>query len=126
LAVAVTSLVHGRDEATRAEAAATVLFTDGVPTLDAATLESALADAPTTHVARSELEQGLDLVEALVRCGLAGSKTDARRLLSQGSVYINGRRADPEATLTGADVLHGRWIQLRRGKQTQHVLVVVD
>jgi tyrosyl-tRNA synthetase len=124
LAAEVTALVHGRDEAERAERAAGVLFTEGVAGLDAATLESALAEAPSTKVTRDELAQGFDLVDALLRAELARSKREARTLLQQNAVSVNGVRASEGRSLTLDDVLHGRWIQLRKGR-SQHVLLVV-
>jgi len=123
LAWEMTAMVHGAEEADRAVAASAVLFTEGIAGLDAASLESALADAPSTAVTASALGGGLELVDALVASGLASSRRDARQLLSQGSVHVNGRRAG-EAPLTAADALHGRWIVLRRGRANQHVLVV--
>jgi tyrosyl-tRNA synthetase len=124
LAFEVTSMVHGETEARKAESAAAVLFTEEIAGLDAATLESALADAPRSSIAKEALGEGVDAVDALVSSGLASSRRDARQLLSQGSVYVNGLRADEDRKLGVGDALHGRWVVLRRGKANQHVLVV--
>jgi tyrosyl-tRNA synthetase len=124
LAREVTSMVHGAEEARRAEEAAAVLFTDRISDLDVPALEGALADAPTTAVARSALDAGMPLVEALTLSGLASSRSDARQLLKQGSVYVNGHRVEEGRSLVPADALHGCWIVLRRGKANQHVLRV--
>jgi tyrosyl-tRNA synthetase len=124
LAAEMTAMVHGQDEADRAAAASEVLFTDKVASLDASTLSSALIDAPSTVVEAAELSGGLPVVEALVRTGLATSARNARQLLSQGSVYINGVRTSDGHLLALDDALHGRWIVLRRGRANQHVLVV--
>ena len=126
LAFEMTSMVHGRQEAERAERASAVLFTEGITELDAATLESALSDAPTTGVPRPSVEAGLDLLDALLTCGLATSRRAGRQLLDDGGIYVNGRRAAEGRQLGAADALHGRWIVLRRGKANQHVLVVTD
>ena len=126
LAHEMTALVHGEDEARRAEAAAAVLFTEGIAGLDPPTLEGALADAPSTSVSRAELEEGLGIVAVLVTTGLAKSNSEARRLLGAGSVYVNGQRWAEERPLGVGDLLHGRWIVLRRGRRDQHVLVVTD
>jgi tyrosyl-tRNA synthetase len=123
LAHEMTAMIHGEEEARRAAAAAEVLFTDGVGDLDERTLASALADAPTTLVNESSLEAGLDLVDALVDTGLASSKRAARQLLSDRGVYVNGAPA-VDRPLRMSDALHRRWIVLRRGKSTQHVLEV--
>ena len=84
LAFEVTAMVHGEEEARRAEEAAAVLFTPGIASLDPATLEGALGDAPTTPVARRDLLGGLTVVEALLRSALATSRRQARQLLSAG------------------------------------------
>jgi tyrosyl-tRNA synthetase len=124
LAAEVTASVHGPHEARRAEEAAAVLFTADIARLDPGTLEGALADAPTTPVDPAALEEGLDVLSALLQSQLARSRGDARRLLSEGAVYVNGTRVDPGRTLTDSDALHGRWIVLRRGKTNQHVLEI--
>jgi tyrosyl-tRNA synthetase len=126
LAFEVTAMVHGEGEAKKAQDASAVLFTEGITGLDPETLEAALADAPTTPLSRNVLEHGLPVVDALVQTGLATSKRDARQLLSQGSVYVNGKRAGEEQSLSFDDVVQGRWIVLRRGKARQHVLVLED
>jgi tyrosyl-tRNA synthetase len=123
LARELTTMVHGRDEAERAERAARVLFTEAIVELDEAALASGLADAPSSPVGSAELDAGLSLVDALVRSELASSKSDARRLLAAGSVHVNNRREPAERALTTAEALHGRFIVLRRG-QSQHVLTV--
>ncbi len=124
LAAEMTTMLHGADEARRAETASAVLFTDKIADLDAPTLAGALGDAPSTPVGRSMLAGGLSILEALRLSGLAGSNRDARQLLAQGSVYVNGHRVPEDHVLTPGDALHGRWIVLRRGRANQHVLVV--
>lgn len=123
LAREVTTMVHGRAEADAAERASRVLFTPEVATLDEATLASALADAPTTAVTSDDLAGALGLVDALVRTGLAPSRRRARQEISQGGIYVNGHRQVDDRRLGADDALHGRFILLRRGKATQHVLV---
>jgi tyrosyl-tRNA synthetase len=119
LARQLTTMVHGAAESARAERAADVLFTEEVATLDAATLEAALADAPTTAVAPDLL-----LSDALVTTGLASSKSDARRHLASGAVYVNNRRQTDDRLLGSDDVIGGQFVILRRGKRGQHVLHV--
>lgn len=126
LASELTAMVHGAPEAQKAEEAAAVLFTEGITRLDPETLEAALADAPTTPIRRTAIEQGLPIVEVLVETGLASSKGNARQLLKQGSIYVNGMRAGEERSLGSDDVIHGRWIALRRGKSHQHILLLED
>lgn len=124
LAAEMTAMVHGAEEAERAAAASAVLFTEKIADLDATTLAGALGDAPTTPLGAASLAEGLPILEALRLSGLAGSNRDARQLLAQGSVYVNGRRVAEDHTLTPESALHGRWVVLRRGRAHQHVLVV--
>ncbi|HEX6392015.1 MAG TPA: tyrosine--tRNA ligase [Acidimicrobiales bacterium] len=126
LSLELTAMVHGATEAQKAEEAAAVLFTEGITRLDPETLEAALADAPTTPIRRTAIEQGLPIVEVLVETGLASSKGNARQLLKQGSIYVNGMRVGEERSLGTDDVIHGRWIALRRGKSHQHILLLED
>jgi tyrosyl-tRNA synthetase len=122
LARAVTTMVHGAAEAAGAERAAEVLFTEAVRILDMSTLRGALADAPTEILSAGDLDGGLDLLDALVRCGLASSKTDARRHLANGAVQLNGRVETENRPLQPSDALHGRFVLLRRGKKNFAVL----
>ena len=124
LARELTTMVHGAGEARRAEAAAAALFTEDIAALDAATLEVALADAPSTTVPASALDAGLPIVDAFVTAGLVGGRGAARRALASGSLYVNNLRETAERDLTTADALHGRFVLLRFGKRTQHVLAV--
>ncbi len=120
LAHSVTSLVHGRAEADRAEHASSVLFSEEIASLDEATLVDIFAEAPSTTLPR----RPVDLVDVLASSGLAKSKSDARRHLQAGAVYVNNRKvADVEGALDpGTDTLHGRYVVLRRGKAAQHLV----
>jgi tyrosyl-tRNA synthetase len=123
LAMEMTTMVHGGVQAQRASEASAVLFTEDIKDLDATTLEMAMADAPTTVVRAGDLAAGMAVIDALTLSGLASSKREARQLLSQGAIYVNGRRLSEEAATVGlGDALHGRWIVLRRGRANQHVL----
>lgn len=118
LAREVTSLVHGEDEARKAEQAAGALFSEEINTLDEATLLDVFAEAPSTTVAR----QSLGLVDALVATGLAKSNSDARRTIEQGGAYVNNAKSADRAVDPDADALHGRYVVLRKGKKSFAVL----
>jgi tyrosyl-tRNA synthetase len=126
LAFEVTAMVHGEGEAHRAEAAAAVLFTAEIAQLDEVTLQGALADAPSTIVSPAAVEGELTVVDALLLTHLCASKRDARQQLSQGAIYLNGVRISEDRPLGPGDVLHGRWVVLRKGRGNQAVLVVGD
>jgi tyrosyl-tRNA synthetase len=123
LARSVVGLVHGHDEVKKAEAAADALFTDEIAELTEEMLLAATADAPTTERPRAELAEGLSLVEALSQSGLVASRSEARRTMEGGGVYVNNQRqSDLERQLGTPDLLHDRYILLRKGKREVHVL----
>jgi tyrosyl-tRNA synthetase len=116
LAAELTTLVHGRDELARVEAASRALFGQGeLRELEAPTLAAALAEAGTTQLP-GPLPSIADLLAA---AGLDGSKSAARRTIAEGGAYLNNERVtDPDASPTETDLLHGRWLVLRKGKRT--------
>ncbi len=124
LAHEVTTLVHGADETARVERAAQSLYTEDVAGLDAATLEMALDGAPASDLPVGALGgEGIELVEVLVTSGLCASKSQARSAIEQGGAYVNNRRVSSiAARLTGADLLDGGYVLLRRGRREPHLL----
>ncbi len=118
LAQAVTHLVHGPALASAAEQAADVLFGGDPREASADALAAVAAEVPRTALLGDEsLVAGVDIVPLLERSGLASSLGDARRQLDQGGVSINGLKAHPGRTLAPEDLLHGRWVLLRKGKK---------
>ncbi|MFD8595924.1 tyrosine--tRNA ligase [Kitasatospora sp. NPDC059646] len=114
LAEELTTLVHGAEQYERAVAASKALFGQGdLADLEPATLAAALAEVPKATV--TELGQ---LVDLLVESGLASSRSGARRTIKEGGAYLNNAKVtDEEAVATTDDLLHGRWLVLRRGKR---------
>jgi tyrosyl-tRNA synthetase len=114
LADEVTSLVHGPEETENAKAAADALFGGGdLHALSPSTLASALREAGAASV--SSLRPVVDL---LVETGLAKSRGEARRTISEGGAYLNNVRVeDPEAEPLASDLIAGSWLVLRRGKK---------
>ncbi|GGV10946.1 tyrosine--tRNA ligase [Kitasatospora herbaricolor] len=114
LAEELTTLVHGADQYERAVAASKALFGQGdLADLEAPTLAAALAEVP-----KAEVTELLPIVDLLVAVGLAPSRSAARRTVKEGGAYLNNTKVtDEEAAPTGEDLLHGRWLVLRRGKR---------
>jgi len=122
LAASVTEMMHGRTEREKAEAAARALFSGDVRSLPEAMLEEVLASAPSSTHDKSLLGgEGMPLVDLLAQTSIASSKGQARQLLKEGSISVNGVKVEAEARVTAADLLHGRIIALRRGKKSWHV-----
>ena len=127
LAAEATALVHGAEAAQAAAEASDLLFGGGSPReVGPAALAVVAAEVPTAPLpAPAELDEGADLVPLLAEAGLASSKSDARRALEQGAVAVNGERVGPGAVVGGSDVLHGRFVVLRKGKRNYALLVGV-
>src|SRR5690606_34439062 len=116
LAEEMTTLVHGADETARVVAASRALFGQGaLEELDERTLQAALAEVPRTEVPKGELPTVVDLLAA---SGLCKSKSEARRAIAQGGAYLNNAKVESEdAAPSAEDLLHGRFLVLRRGKR---------
>lgn len=127
LAHELTALVHGQSEADKVERAAEVLFKGDLrqlpPDLD---LQEAFEGAPLLELPRARLEgDGLPLIDLLVETFHAAkpSKGAARRDLEQGSISLNGEKvSDLQRAVVAADLLHGRWLILRKGKKSYHLV----
>ncbi|MCG2802669.1 MAG: tyrosine--tRNA ligase [Cellulomonas sp.] len=120
LAEDVTRLVHGDHATDQVIAASTALFGRGSLTgLDAETVQAAVAELPA--IAGTLGDRLVDLAAAVK---VVESKAAARRAIAEGGLSVNNERvSDPDAELAPAQLLHGRWAVLRRGKRT---LAVVD
>ena len=126
LAEAVCALVHGDAAVDSAVRASEALFGEEIAGLDEATLLDVMAEAPSGTLSRQSLMAGeASVVDALVASGLVASKGEARRTLTQGGAYVNNRRvSDPEAVLGQGDLLHDRYLVLRRGRRQYHLVTV--
>ncbi len=114
LALEVTALVHGADAAHASLAAADALFGQGdLAGLDAATLESAVAELPSASATPDSA-----IAQLLVDTGLVTSLGEARRAISQGGVYLNNLKVLNDAQRVGPSALAGGYAILRRGKKT--------
>ena len=124
LAREVTRLVHGDEARARAERASTLLFGEDITSLPVEDVLDVFEDAPSTDVPGGELTpDGIGVVDLLARVGLAPSKSEARRLVQAGGVYVNNRRAsDPSARLQAADAIGGRIFVLRKGQKGTHLV----
>ena len=114
LAFELTAMVHGEDEARKAESAAKALFGGG----------SASADMPTTELSETDLsEAAADIMTLLVKTGLCPSKSDARRNIQQGGVTANEEKiTDIARSFTREELKQG--IVLKRGKKSFHKVIL--
>jgi tyrosyl-tRNA synthetase len=115
LAFEATRITHGEKEAQKARAASRSAFGNA---------EGSLEAIATTSLDRGRLKKGIIAVELFTETGLCASKGDARRLISQGGAYVNGRRLqESEDVITEADFPEGAAV-LRAGKKRYHRLLV--
>ncbi|MCQ4046595.1 tyrosine--tRNA ligase [Streptantibioticus rubrisoli] len=114
LAEELTTLVHGERQTAAVIAASKALFGQGeLVDLDERTLAAALAELPYAKVPALG-----PVVDLLAEVGLAPSKSAARRTIKEGGAYVNNVKVEAEdAVPSAADLLHGRWLVLRRGKK---------
>jgi len=122
LARELTALVHGEEAAEAAEQAAAVLFGANPMSATPATLNLIAGEVAVTQMGAAALT---DSVAVLVETKLASSNTEARRLLTQRSVRANGEQLDEQSHLAKIPLLHGRWLLLRKGKTSYHLVDIV-
>jgi tyrosyl-tRNA synthetase len=124
LAEDVTTLVHGAEECRRVMAASRALFGQGeLAEVDERTLAAAIEQAPHFVVAKDVSAEGAfalpTVADLMAATGIVPSKSAARRAISEGGAYLNNRKITSEDAVPGReDLLHGRYIVLRRGKRT--------
>jgi tyrosyl-tRNA synthetase len=124
LAREVTAIVHGRDHVRRAERASELLFSEAIDTLSVDDILSVFDDVPSTELAADAFgRDGLGIVDLVAQAELAPSKSEARRLVQSGGVYVNNRRmADPQARVTRDQAIGGRLFVLRKGQKQNHLV----
>jgi tyrosyl-tRNA synthetase len=123
LAREVTALVHGPDHVARAEHASSLLFGEDIATLDVDEVLAVFDDVPSTELPADALGDGIGIVDLIARVQLAASKSDARRLVQSGGVYVNNRRvSDLQARVTRDQAIGGRLFLLRKGQKQNHLV----
>ena len=116
LAYEVTKLVHGEEEANKAQQAAEALFGGG----------AAAGSVPTTHITEAQLDEDARVTTWAVNCGLCKSRGEARKTVEGGGLYIGDEKvSDVNKTLTWAE-LQGEGVLLRKGKKSYHKLVAAE
>ena len=114
LAFELTKLVHGEEEAAKAQAAAKALFAGGGDD----------ANMPTTQISEGQLtDDKIGILNLMVACKLAASNGEARRLVQQGGVFVNDEKvADPFFAVTRQMLQEG--VRIRKGKKVFHKAVM--
>ncbi len=125
LAAECTGVVHGSDAITSVEAASRILFGQWDAAPSAEVVATLAREMPSTTLARAELEAGIAVADALVKTGLAESKSAARKLVDGGGLYLNNVRVTAEKkTITAADIIWPEAMLVRAGKKNYHLVMV--
>jgi len=113
LAFELTKMIHGEAEARKAEAAAKALFYKG----------SDISSAPATTVTKQEIQGGIGILDLLTLTGLASSKSEGRRLIQQGGIYVKESRVDDmDFRIYEQDFDDNNNIIIRKGKKIYHMV----
>ena len=114
LAYELTKLVHGEEEAEKAQASARALFSQGNA-----------AEMPTTELTEDDLPDGsIDILTLLVKSGLVASRSEARRAVQQGGATVDGQKVTDIYTTFDKDTFSGEGIVLKRGKKNFRKIVL--
>jgi tyrosyl-tRNA synthetase len=123
LAESLTQLVHGTDGLRSAERATRTLFGAEIEALSDRELNQIFADVPSNEMPRSRLDEGIGIIDAFVLAGLAASKSEARRSITEGAANVNNRRVESiERVLGPSDLASESVIVLRSGKKRYALL----
>ncbi|MBS4536358.1 tyrosine--tRNA ligase [Clostridium sp. D2Q-14] len=110
LAFEFTKIVHGEEEAIKAQKAAKALFSDGAD----------MSNIPSTDMDKSIFEKGIGLLDLMTDLGLTSSNGEARRLVKQGGVSVNDEKiTDFKKEITSDDFEDGK-LMIRKGKKKYH------
>lgn len=114
LAYELTSLVHGEEEAKRAQESARALFSQGNA-----------AEMPTAELTEEDFTDGkIDILTMLVKSGLVPSKSEARRAVQQGGVAVDGEKVADIYAVFVKDALTGDGVVIKKGKKNFRKVVV--
>ena len=115
LAFELTKLVHGEEEATRAQAAAKALFVGG----------GDMSNVPATTLAQDDLTDGaIGVLDLMVKCKLVPSKKEARRLVEQGGVEVNGEKVTDVSAAFPCTDFCGEGLVIKKGKKVFHKVIM--
>ena len=116
LAYEVTKLIHGEDEAKKAQETARALFKG----------KGDSANMPSTEIEKADIAEGMGIINLMKMAGLISSNSEGRRLIEQGGVSVNDEKVtDVNLTLTEND-LNDNEIIIKKGKKVYHKVVVKE
>ena len=109
-----TKLIHGEEEAKKADEAAQALFGAGTEA----------ENMPSTTITKEELSHGINILDLIVNCGLVASKSEGRRLISQGGLTVENKKVDSFEQIVTLDDFKDNTLLLKKGKKTFHKIIL--
>ena len=130
LAEEITIMVHSKDDLNNAIIASNILFgkstSEDLKALDEKTFLDVFDGVPQTQIAKSEIENGLDIIAALAeKGGFLKSNGEARRALKENSISVNKEKVAVDYSITSKDLINNKFVLLQRGKKNYFVLQIV-
>jgi len=130
LAKEITSMVHSVQDFENAEKASNILFSksfkEDIKTLDEATFLDVFEGVPQAEIAKSDFEDGLDMIGALAaKTNFLASNGEARRALKENSVSVNKDKVKEDYKITTDDLINETYVILNKGKRNTYILKVV-
>ena len=130
LAEEITIMVHSKDDLNNAITASNILFgkstSEDLKALDEKTFLDVFDGVPQTQIAKSEIENGLDIIAALAeKGGFLKSNGEARRALKENSISVNKEKVAVDYSITSKDLINNKFVLLQRGKKNYFVLQIV-
>ena len=126
LAFEITKLIHGEDEALKAKEATEALFENRVGGAGASVGEraGAGADMPSTVMSLSDFTNGINVLDLLLQTTVIPSKSEGRRLLQQGGIFINGEKVDDFKLLITINNFINNELMIKKGKKVYHKVII--
>jgi len=115
LAYEVTRLVHGEEEAKKAQDAAEALFGKG----------GNLDMVPTTEIDKDQLKDGINIIDLLILTGLVPSKGEGRRLINQGGLAVNDEKVESIDLQITLEDFKEEGLMMKKGKKTYHRVIII-
>ena len=127
LAEEVTRMVHGESNLLRAVHASQILFGGEIVDLSAREVLDIFAEVPSSDMPGANFEgEGISIIDLVVACGYATSRSAARRLIEAGGIYVNNRRvSDIHAMIGLSSLIDGQYLVLRKGAREYHLVRAV-
>ena len=124
LANEITGLVHGEQGLSSAKVATEVLFGGELQGLTADEIEDVFSDVPSSEMSKSEMAgEGVSVLDVVARSGLTKSRSESRRAIEGGGLYLNNIRVtDVDRKIEVDDAADGRFFVLRKGKKNYHLI----